>query len=196
MWSLGAYSSPPKQDRADALAKMNKALDAYVIKGVKHNIPLLRDIINQERFVKGDLTTSFIEEVYPEGFKGYELSAAEKDQLVAMSVYVFTMRQLQNQRYTNQTNSPSSLFYAGELVATVGGEEIHASVDLTSANSIDVTIDGRVVPIEANWTLGTPIFEAEIAGAEVIGQYLGRKGSTFQLRLCGSEVCCFREIKH
>ena len=38
--------------------------------GVNHNIPLLRDIITQPQFVQGDITTKFIEEVYPNGFKG------------------------------------------------------------------------------------------------------------------------------
>ena len=39
------------------------ALDNYVIKGVDHNIPLLRDIIEQDRFVTGALTTEFLPEV-------------------------------------------------------------------------------------------------------------------------------------
>ena len=38
--------------------------------GVNHNIPVLRDIITQPRFVSGDITTNFIPEVYPDGFKG------------------------------------------------------------------------------------------------------------------------------
>ena len=38
--------------------------------GVNHNIPLLRDIITQPQFVQGDITTKFIEEVYPSGFQG------------------------------------------------------------------------------------------------------------------------------
>ena len=33
------------EDRQTALDLMAKALDSYVIKGVEHNIPLLRDVI-------------------------------------------------------------------------------------------------------------------------------------------------------
>lgn len=40
---------------------------------MNHNIPLLRDIITQPQFVQGDITTKFIEEVYPKGFKGVNL---------------------------------------------------------------------------------------------------------------------------
>ena len=38
--------------------------------GVNHNISLLRDIITQPKFVAGDITTNFIQDVYPGGFKG------------------------------------------------------------------------------------------------------------------------------
>ena len=38
--------------------------------GVQHNISMLRDIITEKRFVKGDLTTNYLPEVYPNGFTG------------------------------------------------------------------------------------------------------------------------------
>lgn len=38
------------KDRATALARMRDALDGYVIRGVTHNIPLLRDICQEKRF--------------------------------------------------------------------------------------------------------------------------------------------------
>ncbi len=47
-----------------------KALDNYVIKGVTHNIPLLRDILTKKSFIDGTLSTNFIKEEYPDGFKG------------------------------------------------------------------------------------------------------------------------------
>ena len=37
---------------------------------VNHNIPVLRDIITQPKFMSGDINTNFIKEVYPKGFKG------------------------------------------------------------------------------------------------------------------------------
>ena len=42
----------------------------FPLAGVTHNIPLLRDIMTEERFRKGDTTTKYLSEVYPEGFKG------------------------------------------------------------------------------------------------------------------------------
>ena len=49
---------------------MADALDSYVIKGVTHNIPLLRDILRQPAFVQGKTTTKFLETTYPDRFQG------------------------------------------------------------------------------------------------------------------------------
>lgn len=38
--------------------------------GVAHNISLLREVIIHPRFVQGDISTKFLPEVYPDGFKG------------------------------------------------------------------------------------------------------------------------------
>lgn len=57
-------------DRPSALASMATALDSYVIRGVTHNIPLLRDIITEDRFVSGNISTKYLQETYPDGFKG------------------------------------------------------------------------------------------------------------------------------
>jgi propionyl-CoA carboxylase alpha chain len=60
--------------REDAMAKMCKALDSYVIRGVTHNSSLLQEIIKHPKFVEGDITTNFLYEHYPEGFKGKQLT--------------------------------------------------------------------------------------------------------------------------
>uniref|UniRef100_A0A8B9ZZ24 Propionyl-CoA carboxylase subunit alpha n=1 Tax=Anas zonorhyncha TaxID=75864 RepID=A0A8B9ZZ24_9AVES len=57
-------------NRAEALKRMEEALDNYVIRGVTHNISLLREVIIHPRFVRGDISTKFLPEVYPDGFKG------------------------------------------------------------------------------------------------------------------------------
>nr|XP_020016471.1 propionyl-CoA carboxylase alpha chain, mitochondrial-like [Castor canadensis] len=44
--------------------------DTILFLGVTHNIALLREVIINSRFVKGDISTKFLSEVYPDGFKG------------------------------------------------------------------------------------------------------------------------------
>jgi acetyl-CoA carboxylase biotin carboxylase subunit len=50
------------QDRSEALGRMNRALDMFIIEGIATTIPLHRRIINHPSFVKGDFGTSFLEQ--------------------------------------------------------------------------------------------------------------------------------------
>ena len=49
------------RDRAEAIARMRRALYEYIIVGVKTNIPFHKAVMNNPRFIAGDLTTSFLE---------------------------------------------------------------------------------------------------------------------------------------
>jgi acetyl-CoA carboxylase biotin carboxylase subunit len=50
------------RDRKLALARMNRALNEYLIRGIFTNIPFARSIINDPEFVRGNFTTRFVEE--------------------------------------------------------------------------------------------------------------------------------------
>jgi propionyl-CoA carboxylase alpha chain len=56
--------------RLEAIDAQAKALDEFVVDGVGHNIPFLAALMQHERWRKGALSTGFIAEEYPEGFKG------------------------------------------------------------------------------------------------------------------------------
>ena len=72
------YSVPPNydsmiakvivraHDRATALQKMRAALDEMVISGIKTNIPLHKEIINDERFIEGATNIHFLEKMLDE----------------------------------------------------------------------------------------------------------------------------------
>lgn len=67
--------------------------------GVTHNIPLLREIIVHPRFVSGDISTKFLPEVYPDGFKGHMLTAGERRELLATAVALYVAAQLRSQKF-------------------------------------------------------------------------------------------------
>jgi acetyl-CoA carboxylase biotin carboxylase subunit len=51
-------------DRSEAISRMKRSLDEYIIQGVKTSIPLHKKIIEHFAFVKGDLSTDFIEKYF------------------------------------------------------------------------------------------------------------------------------------
>ncbi len=49
------------QTRQEAINKMKRALDEFVIEGVKTTIPFHRQLMDEERYVSGDYTTAFMD---------------------------------------------------------------------------------------------------------------------------------------
>ncbi len=62
------------EDRGIAVKAMQKALDTFEIKGVGHNIPFLSAVMQCDRFERGDISTNYIAEEYPDGFEGVALN--------------------------------------------------------------------------------------------------------------------------
>jgi acetyl-CoA carboxylase, biotin carboxylase subunit len=49
------------KDRADCMARGRRALEQFVVEGVKTTIPLHRAILNNEQFIRGDISTRFMD---------------------------------------------------------------------------------------------------------------------------------------
>ena len=74
------------KDRPSAIDRMKHALDTYVIRGVTHNVDFLRAIMENKKFLSGDLSTAFIPQQFPEGFKGHALSALQVCLIITCSI--------------------------------------------------------------------------------------------------------------
>jgi acetyl-CoA carboxylase biotin carboxylase subunit len=51
------------RDRDQAIRRMQRCLDEFIIEGVRTTIPIHKQILSHERFISGDFTTNFLEEV-------------------------------------------------------------------------------------------------------------------------------------
>jgi acetyl-CoA carboxylase biotin carboxylase subunit len=49
------------RDRSEAIARMRVALDSFVVEGVTTTIPFLARVMQNHRFVRGDVDTKFLE---------------------------------------------------------------------------------------------------------------------------------------
>ena len=55
------------RNRSEAIAIMRRALDEFVIEGVKTTIPLYRRVFGNTQFVQGGVDTGFIESLFASG---------------------------------------------------------------------------------------------------------------------------------
>ncbi len=51
------------KDRQEALARLNRALDEFIIEGIKTTIPFHQKLINRPEFIKGDFDTGFLDRI-------------------------------------------------------------------------------------------------------------------------------------
>lgn len=52
------------RDRAEAIERMKRALEEYIISGIKTSIPLHKRILEHHAFINGDIATDFIERYF------------------------------------------------------------------------------------------------------------------------------------
>jgi len=69
-------------DRAKAIDAQSAALDAFVIDGIRHNIPFLTAVMAHPRWRAGKLSTGFIAEEFPDGFHA-QVPDGERAQVLA-----------------------------------------------------------------------------------------------------------------
>ena len=122
--------------RDDALDRMRAALDAYVIRGVGHNVPFLRALVDHERFRAGRITTQFIREEFPAGFQGVALAQPQQLQLAAVAAIMQHGRDQQAADVSGRLRSahaPAALDFVVTLAPSynagraAGGDEAAAS---------------------------------------------------------------------
>uniref|UniRef100_A0A8K9UP78 Propionyl-CoA carboxylase alpha chain, mitochondrial n=2 Tax=Oncorhynchus mykiss TaxID=8022 RepID=A0A8K9UP78_ONCMY len=197
--------------RAEALQRMEAALDNYVIRGVTHNIPLLREIITHPRFISGDITTNFLPEEYPEGFKGHQLTSEGRRELVATAAALYVSAQLRSQRFlgnlrvstTPQEQRQWELCVELEkgshtVAVSRSGSTFTCSNEMTLWPPWQVEVDGVTVEVSGEWNLASALLPVTInrtprvlqclsrdAGGDITLQYLGTQ---FKVRVLSQLV--------
>ncbi|CAM9721275.1 unnamed protein product [Lampetra fluviatilis] len=168
-------------DRKEALRRMVEALDSYVIRGVTHNIPLLREIITHQRFVTGDISTKFLPEVYPDGFKGRVLSNVERKELIAITACLYARYQERARAFLNQPRYTHTHVYTHThtLCVRVAVMVMMMMVVMmgTMVVMVQVDLDGVKVEVIGDINLASPLLRVSINGKTRTVQCLSRDGA-------------------
>ena len=149
--------------REDAIEEMGRALDAYEVKGIAHNVNFLNAVCNHPRFKAGNLTTGFIAEEYPDGFSGAELDQTTYEKLAALAVLV----QL---RHTSRSKKNIAARAGEDWIVSEGRERSLAVHAEDIKGGIDAEINGAIIAVRSKWKPGKRFVKAEINGRKLIAQ--------------------------
>ena len=158
--------------RVQAIDEMARALDAFAIEGIAHNIPFLSTLMQHPRWREGRLSTGFIKEEFPDGFRAREASSRERDVLCAVAAMVDHLHNSRRRKITQQMQGQMVRF-AARRVVQLGGrpEEVHVEGDLPQPVTVTF-LDGkggkrRSLAVETSWWPGEPIWRGLVGGEEV-----------------------------
>ena len=88
------------QDRNDACLKLSSALDSFFISGLETNIAFVNSVLNNKKFLSGNITTAFLEEEYPKGYSGL---LKTKSKLFLISLAALAMEAIKKYRSQSLT---------------------------------------------------------------------------------------------
>ncbi len=157
-------------DRKQAIARAVDALDHYLIDGVAHNGAFLQAVFLDEGFARGDFSTDFIGQHYPDGFRP---PLPEGDQLMAMLAVVAVLHDRCEQREATGADHDAN---PGEWVVCAGKTRWHLSLDV-APNHIRVDLDMQTdslgqhtVMVQTDWQPGDRLCLAGVNDRERVLQ--------------------------
>ncbi|MFZ1990044.1 MAG: acetyl/propionyl/methylcrotonyl-CoA carboxylase subunit alpha [Alphaproteobacteria bacterium] len=166
------------QDRAAATAHMIAALNEFDLAGIEHNLPFLSSVVAHPRFQAGRLTTGFIAEEFPQGFRGNVLSVNELASLACVALDVDCKLRARIDR------SARSM---GEWVVTLDNLEHAVRTELDGAG-ISVSFAEKDIgtrTIESDWKPGEGVHRSRIDGLAFVALIEAVSGG-YRLRHSGA----------
>jgi propionyl-CoA carboxylase alpha chain len=160
--------------RAAAIDAMAAALDRFEIAGIAHNVSFLNAIMHNPRFREGAITTGFIAEEFPDGFKGAPLSEGDTRLFVAAAIAAKLARTERAGRISGALNGARP---AGDaFVANIADRDLAVCDAHLAVGSLRLAIDGKIFEGVVDWFPGRPLLVLKHGGHETIFQIARHAG--------------------
>jgi len=154
--------------REEAIAAQSRALDAFAIEGIRHNIPFLSALMEHPRWREGRLSTGFIAEEFSEGFKPVQPQGEVGQRLAAVAAAIDHRLNARKRRISGQMRDPRFVRFERERVVLLGSDR-HAFVLEEEGDKVLLRFgDGEHgrVPVASDWRPGEPVWTGTVgAGA-------------------------------
>ncbi|MEZ5871305.1 MAG: acetyl/propionyl/methylcrotonyl-CoA carboxylase subunit alpha [Nitratireductor sp.] len=176
--------------REKAIDAMSNALDAFEVDGIGHNLPFLAAVMEHSRFRKGNITTAFIAEEWPDGFTGVSLP---KKTCEALASIVAACNFIIHQRATRISGAMENhrRIVGADWMVTVGGHDFPLAIT-REGEAFQITHVGSkpVVVDLGGWRPGQSLIRARI-GRSAFTVKIDRKPQGFRLRYRGADLRTF-----
>ena len=174
------------KDRNEAIQRMRESLGSFYIDGISHNMSFLEAIMYNEKFQKGDISTSFIKQEFSKGFSGLTISPKDEGVLIGTAMYMFIANATRLLSISGQVNSKKEL--AEKWVLDLNGNKYLCNISKTT-KGLSVEYGNGFSLVETTWQFGDSIFRGKINGNPVNVKIMSdNKAGDFRLQFMGSDV--------
>ena len=157
-------------DRLGAIEAQARALDAFVIDGIRHNIPFLSALMQHERWRAGRLSTGFIAEEFPEGFAPLVASGETAHRMAAIAAHVDHVQNIRKRGISGQLRAPANLRFQLQRAVMLGKDRYDIEIGVGGTTVEIVLAEGRLLHVVSNWTPGEAVWNGSIDGVELAAQ--------------------------
>jgi propionyl-CoA carboxylase alpha chain len=175
-------------DRPQAIAAQADALDSFVIEGIRHNIPFLASVMRQSRWKAGNLSTNFIPEEFPEGFRQEAPSGSVADIMAAVALSIWSLQEFRKSKISGQVKSRPKMSSA--RVVSIGKKKFSATVERENFETCIITFIGEKTPqlsVKSEWRPGNPLWSGRV-GQENARMHYTEMQNTIRLQYAGQRA--------
>ena len=173
-------------DRLGAIEHMRLALDRFEVEGIGHNLPFLSAVMDHPKFVKGDMTTAFIAEEYPDGFEGVILDEAALKSIAASCAAMNRVAEIRRTKVSGRLDNHERKV-GDDWVVTLQGISFRVKIDADPKGSDVVFEDGVSLRISGDWTPGKTLADMTVNG-ETLVMKIGKISGGFRVRSRGADL--------
>ena len=160
--------------RAAAIAAQSDALDAFAIDGIRHNIPFLSALMQHERWRAGKLSTGFIAEEYPGGFRRIQPVGESAETIEAVAAAIDHVLGERKRRISGQMTGRMVIRERRRAVR-LGDNWLALDVARTAAGIVVRAVaadEGLGTPrvLVSSWKPGDPVWTGTLDGEPVAVQ--------------------------
>ena len=173
-------------DRLGAIEHMRLALDRFEVEGIGHNLPFLSAVMDHPKFVKGDMTTAFIAEEYPDGFEGVILDEAALKSIAASCAAMNRVAEIRRTKVSGRLDNHERKV-GDDWVVTLQGTSFRVKIDADPKGSDVVFEDGLSLRVSGDWTPGKTLADMTVNG-ETLVMKIGKISGGFRVRSRGADL--------
>ena len=152
--------------RDEAIEHMKHALGGFVIGGVSHNISFLETIMQNERFIAGNLSTSFIKEEFPSGFSGNEINSEAEQVIIGCALHIYLKNYERNAHITNQLRNREKQI-SDRWVVTIDDKSFLVNLNERENGILKLECDKKDIIVESQWNNGDRLFRGVVNGQSI-----------------------------